>query len=129
MERSSFKRASVPIRDMEAPSSSVITKWIPFLCAGAAVGVSIIALNELKNVRKELILMKRENFNGSEFTNRMENMENQLKILADFVQNRDKVSKESNIIKNVVLESQQENIHIINDEEYEEIEVTDDETE
>ena len=41
-----------------ATTVSDFSKWIPLICAGAAVGVGIIALKEIKNIRKELILVK-----------------------------------------------------------------------
>ena len=37
-----------------------LSKWIPLVCAGAAVGVSILALKEIKNVRRELIELKND---------------------------------------------------------------------
>ena len=130
-----FKRPTFPnsIPDIEitpqAPSN--ISRWIPLMCAGAAAGISIVALQEMKNVRKELIAIKRENGLNEELSKRMENMEQQLKLLADFVQNKHNVTKESKIVRNAVNSegTAQENVRIINDEEYEEVEVTDDETE
>ncbi len=131
-----FKRPTFPksIPDIEitpqAPPSN-ISKWIPLMCAGAAAGISIVALQEIKNVRKELIAIKRENGLNEEFSKRMENMEKQLKLLAEFIQNKDNITKESKIVRNAV-ESEpksEQNVRIINDEEYEEVEVTDDEAE
>ena len=107
---------------------STLSKWIPLLCAGAAAGVSIIALKEIKNVRKELITLKKEQMskNGNdELNKRMILMEDQFKILTDFIKNKE--SKQSEIIKNAVKES--ETIKVINSDEYEEVEVTDDEAE
>ena len=46
-------------------TTSLLAKWIPLICAGAAVGVSIMALKEIKNVRKDLILLKKEQMNNS----------------------------------------------------------------
>ena len=128
-----FKRPTFPknVPEIEitrqAPFS--ISKWIPLMCAGAAAGISIVALQEMKNVRKELIAIKRENGLNEELSKRMENMEQQLKLLADFVQNKDKVAKESKIVRNAVDSdaTTEQNVRIINDEEYEEVEVTDDE--
>ena len=113
-------------------NTSTVTKWIPLLFAGAAAGVSIIALNEIKKVRKEIISIKKDQSGaslGDEINKRMENMEGQLKLLADFVQNKETLTKKSNIIRNAVNESELNDVHIINGEEYEEVEVTDDENE
>ena len=35
-------------------TANVLSKWVPLICAGTAVAVSIIAIKEIKNVRKEL---------------------------------------------------------------------------
>ena len=133
MKRPVFSK-SIPEIDTPKQLSSIsssVSKWIPLICAGAAAGISIIALQEIKNVRKDIILLKKEQ-NGSllneEINKRMENMEIQLKMLGDFIKNKNKVSKESAVIKNAVSESL-DNIQIINGEEYEEVEVTDDEEE
>ena len=129
-----FKRPTFPknIPDIEVTTQagSTISRWIPLMCAGAAAGISIVALQEMKNVRRELIAIKRENGLNEELSKRMENMEQQLKLLADFVQNKDKVTKESKIVRNAVDSdaTTEQNVRIINDEEYEEVEVTDDET-
>jgi hypothetical protein len=109
--------------------TSSVTKWIPFIFAGVAAGIGVIALHEIKNVKKELIAIKKEqNTNvNDEINKRMENMENQLKTLTNFITNKNKVEKDSNVIKNVVQETPE--VTIINEDEYEEIEVTDDEAE
>jgi hypothetical protein len=120
-----------PLPDMEqatASSSSIVVRWLPFICAGAAAGISIVALQELKAMRKELVAVKGQApSQPSDFNKRMDTMERQLKMLADFVENKQKITKESDVIRNVVSES--DNVRIINDEEYEEVEVTDDEEE
>jgi len=119
-----------PLPDMEqatAGSSSIVVRWLPFICAGAAAGISIVALQELKAMRKELVAVKAQAPQPSDFNKRMDTMERQLKMLADFVENKQKITKESDVIRNVVSET--DNVRIINDEEYEEVEVTDDEEE
>ena len=92
MKRPVFSK-SIPEIDTPKQLSS-ISKWIPLICAGAAAGISIIALQEIKNVRKDIILLKKEQ-NGSllneEINKRMENMEIQLKMLGDFIKNKNKV--------------------------------------
>ena len=134
MERISKKVSFVPkapVAEVETATKntlSTLSKWIPLLCAGAAAGVSIIALKEIKNVRRELMIVKKEQNPSAnvELNNRMKSMEDQLKLLTDFIKNKDKVTKETEIIKNVVKE--QPPVTIINNDEYEEVEVTDDET-
>ena len=124
--------AAAPEIDTVKTTASTLSKWIPLLCAGAAAGVSIIALKEIKNVRKELITLKREQNKehpvNDELNKRMLAMEDQLKLLTDFIKNKEKVTKETEIIRNVV-QTPQQPVKIINDEEYEEVEVTDDEAE
>jgi hypothetical protein len=126
-----IKKPKMP--DIETvTNSSVVSRWIPLICAGAAAGISIVALQEIKNVRKEIITLKKENSTNSlsdELNKKIENMEAQLKTLADFIQNKDKITKESEVIRNVVKQSEEPSVRIINDEEYEEVEVTDDEAE
>lgn len=112
--------------------TSSVTKWIPLIFAGVAAGISVIALHEIKNVRKELVAIKKDqNTNVTEEINkRIENMENQLKTLTDFITNKNKVQKDSSVIKNVVQETPEVNIiNEDNEDEYEEVEVTDDEAE
>ena len=122
---------------------NTVAKWVPLLCAGAAVGVSIIALKEIQNVRKELTLKK--NVPDEELAKRLEIMELQLKKLSDFIMVPKNVAKHVNpkkhptnnvldeVIKNV-MNSPQTEMKIINENEkfdpgeYEEVEVTDDET-
>ena len=44
---------------------SNVTKWLPFICAGAAVGVSILALKELKKIKNEMVVVKNQQINVS----------------------------------------------------------------
>ena len=85
---------------------------------------------EIKNVRNELIHLKKDNNtkgNDSELTKKMELLEEQLKTITDYLKNKDTVDKRKNIIiKNVIPQKEQE-VKIIDNDEYEEIEVTDDE--
>ena len=125
---SPFAKSATP--DMEqviTSPPSVVSKWLPFICAGAAAGISIVALQEIKAMRKELVAVKAQAPQPNDFDKRMDTMERQLKMLADFVENKQKITKESDVIRNVVTET--DNLRIINDEEYEEVEVTDDEAE
>ena len=116
-----------PEIETEITSLSNLSKWIPLLCAGAAAGISIIALKEIKNIRSELVTIKSTKNGNGDLDKRMLMMEEQFKILTDFIKNKESVNKKSEIIKNAVRES--ENVNIINSDEYEEVEVTDDEVE
>ena len=66
MERVS-KKMSFKVPEIETVTAtsakttiSTISRWVPLICAGAAAGVSMIALKEIKNVRRELITLKKE---------------------------------------------------------------------
>jgi len=125
---SPFTKTPIPeMENLSSGSSSVVARWLPFICAGAAAGISIVALQEIKAMRKELVVVKTQAPQPGDFNKRMDTMERQLKMLADFVENKQKITKESDVIRNVVNET--DNVRIINDEEYEEVEVTDDESE
>jgi hypothetical protein len=103
---------------------SALAKWVPLICAGAAVGVSVIALKEIKNVRKEMLLLKKEQMSSTDsgLSKRIEMMEKQLNIMNEYLKNQSGGKCEP-IIKNAV---KNEEINVINDEEeYEEVEVTD----
>jgi hypothetical protein len=136
-------------------TANVLSKWIPLICAGAAVGVSIIALKEIKNVRKEVLLMKKEQLvsvNNTELTEKIERMDEQLRRITEYLTNQNKMKPENNTtnqrkqkkskknsdqdekIINQVLPKKMDKVNIINDEPDEddneveiEIEVTDDE--
>jgi len=127
---------ATPVKGIDVESAtkttvSTLSKWVPLLCAGAAAGVSIIALKEIKNVRREIMVLKKEQTKpqNEELTNRMLAMEDQLRLLTEFIKNKDKVNKEAEVIRNVVKETPPAPVTIINNEEYEEVEVTDDEEE
>ena len=130
----------VPEATTEAvQKASTLSGWIPLICAGAAAGVSIVALTEIKKLRKEITDIKTVSTNESSelLGKRMENMESQLKTLTEFIKNKNEIESASEtikrsvpptgVVKNVV--DQNDGIQIINGEEYEEVEVTDDESE
>jgi hypothetical protein len=114
-------------------------KWIPLLCAGAAAGISIIALKEIKNVKNEIIALKAKGPDNSDLSKKMESFEVQLKTITDYLKSKSEIKNNfipkvsGDVIKNVVKENI---VKIINEvkvepgleDEYEEIEVTDDET-
>jgi len=117
-----------------------ITKWIPFICAGAAIGVGIIALKEIKNVREELLTLKQIKPDSTTLLC-MERMQTQISSLNERISKNNiskfqptvvdvKEEKKNNIIKNATVIEKE--VNIINEDdgdEYEEIEVTDDELE
>ena len=88
-----------------------LSKWIPLICAGAAVGVSILALKEIKNVRRELIDLKNEqivnvpNLETKQFDpellKRIELMDEQIVKISKYLgsqQNKEKKPKINKII-------------------------------
>ena len=113
------------------PGMSSLAKWVPLICAGAAVGVSILALKEIKNVRKELIVMKKEQVNPGkdELNSRIELMDEQLRKITQYLANQNKpVKQKENVIIKEALPDEPEKVKIINSENEEEYEeVTDDE--
>ena len=125
------KRTSfLPVKTIPEIEPNHLIKWIPLLCAGAAAGISIIALKEIKNVKNEIIALKGKSPDNSDLSKKMESFEIQLKTITDYL--KAKSEPKDNVIKNVVKESL---VKIINEpepepeDEYEEIEVTDDEAE
>jgi hypothetical protein len=118
---------------MDLPETKCITsnmaKWIPLICAGAAFGVSIIALKEIKNVRKELINFKHPTVDSG-LNKRIQTMDDQLTKITEYLKN----NQSNGIIKKVPLPKKQ--VTIINEpgpeivsDEFEEVEVTDSESE
>ena len=119
---------------------SAVSKWVPLFCATAAVGVGIIALKEIKNVRKELIILKKEQVVKQAtipetLTKKIEKLDEQVNRLTTYLEQKKpqkpkKPVQENVVLKNVVQEQPQP-VNIINGadeyEEYEEVEVTDDE--
>jgi hypothetical protein len=116
--------------------SSSITKFLPFLCAGAAVGVSILALKELKKFKAEIVLVKNQQQSVKTdpvLTKKLELLEDQLKRINLFLANKN--SPRNGVMKNVLKTEIPKEVKIINDTEtpqdveYEEVEVTDEEEE
>jgi len=143
-----LKVPSIPMTTPSVQKSDDVmkmaAKWIPLICAGAAIGVSVIALKEIHNTRKELMNLKKEQLtvptnSGNEILGKkMELMESQLAKITEYLRNSQRpmgppppVRREEIIKKAVIPET--EEVKIINEspdeDEYEEIEVTDDETE
>jgi hypothetical protein len=129
---------------------SIVTKLVPFICAGAAVGVSILALKELKKIKNEMLLVKNKQNTvvpnnvvkpDPEMVKKMDRFELEFKKINEYLMNNN--SKNPKIIKNVLKQEPLKEIKIINepvkesvkiiepesDVEYEEVEVTDDEEE
>jgi len=118
----------------ETVKSSAITKLLPFICAGTAIGVSILALKELKKVKSELVVVKTQQPIAAKpdptISKKMEQLEEQMKRMNEYLLKNN--SKNPKIIKNVVTTEIPKEVKIINEPEnveYEEIEVTDDESE
>ncbi len=129
------KRGSsrIKIADISSPSieSDALSKWLPFVFAGGAVGIALFALIELKNTKKEITNKFNENKN---IENKMEILEAQLKDISNHLKinsNKPQPRHTPPKSKKVIVEPEAEpEINIINDEdEYEEVEVTDDEEE
>lgn len=131
----------VPIVMSTKPSDTVIntaSKWIPLICGAAAIGVSIFALKEIHNTRRELMNLKKEQLTGGDneiISKKMEIMESQLSKITEYLRNQQRptnppiIPKKEPEIKPVKVEP--ETVQIINEtqeDEYEEIEVTDDES-
>ena len=129
---------------------SMVTKLVPFICAGAAVGVSILALKELKKIKNEMLLVKNKQSTvptnvvkpDPEMVKKMDRFEIEFKKINEYLMNNN--PKNPKIIKNVLKPEPVKGINkIINepevvvkpvveqesDVEYEEVEVTDDEEE
>ena len=114
--------------------SSSITKFLPFLCAGAAVGVSILALKELKKFKAEIVLVKNQQQSVKTdpvLTKKLELLEDQLKRINLFLANKN--SPRNGVMKNVLKTEIPKEVKIINEPEenveYEEVEVTEEEEE
>ena len=124
---SSIMKTKCPIDNMDTSSLSSFSKWVPLICAGAAIGVSVLALKEIKNVRKELNLKLNTPSSNADVSQKIEQMDAQLKKITSYLTKHPKVKSEKEIIKTKIVP---ETIKIINEpapEEYEEVEVTDDE--
>ena len=135
----SFTKPSVP--KMKVPGevliekSSIVTKLLPFICAGTAVGISVLALKELKKIKNEMVVLKNQQTSvksDPEISKKMDRFEIELKKINEFLMNNN--PKNPKIIKSVLKTEIPENVNIINEEpqepeetEYEEVEVTDDE--
>ena len=134
-----------PQVSLKSSNGSTITKFLPFICAGAAVGVSILALKELKKIKAEMVLVKNQQNNVQVskpttdplLSKKMEQLEEQLKRVNLYLANKNSPRSNSKIIKNVLKTEIPKEVKIINEEpvvvpaneeiEYEEVEVTDDE--
>ena len=125
MEKS-FKKPRVPDMPSIADNVNPFIKWAPLICAGSAIGLSIFVLREMKKTRHEIFLLKSEQGvkENPMMYEKMENLERQLKTITEYIKNN-----KNKVVKNVVIDPVPTEINIINDDEYEEVEVTDDEAE
>ena len=119
---------------VKSGTKSLITKWLPFIAAGTAVGVSVLALKELRKIKNEMVLVKNQQSSSPkgydpDISKKMESFEIQLKKINEFLMNNN--SKNPKIIKSMLKSQVPDQPTIINepddDIEYEEVEVTDDE--
>jgi hypothetical protein len=118
--------------------AGTLSKWVPLLCAGTAFGIGIIALKEIKNVRKELIMAKKEQLTkvpDKDLVQRIENMDQQLRKITEYLSNQSKPKTSPKIIPQAVKKDLNK-VNIVNEDEDDEeeeveieIEVTDDEKE
>jgi predicted RND superfamily exporter protein len=137
MSKSIPTKVNIPkinVNDTIKKSTSSVTKWLPFICAGTAVGVSILALKELKKIKNEMSVVKNQQINTTVksdplLNKKMEQLEEQLKKINEYLMNNN--PKNPKIMKNVVKTEIPKEVKIINEPEegveYEEVEVTDDE--
>jgi len=121
--------------EIKTSTTSIVTKFLPIICAGAAVGVSILALKELKKIKAEMVLVKNQQQNNVVKTDpvlskKMEQLDEQLKRVNLYLAQKNSPRTDSKIIKNILKTELPKEVTIINndnDVEYEEVEVTDDE--
>jgi hypothetical protein len=79
--------------------AQTLSKWIPLLCAGAAVGVSVIALKEIKNVRKDLIALNLQKTNtpppaiDNSVLEKIKQMDTQLIKISEYLARQQKQNK------------------------------------
>ena len=109
--------------DLMAGASDSLLKWAPLVCAGVALGIGVLALNEIRSMKDDFVNKKTDN---SEITKKMENMDTQMKKMNEYL-----AKKDSNpVIKAVLKTDVPAPVNVVNyesQEEYEEVEVTDDE--
>ena len=64
---------------------STLTKWMPLACAGAALGLGIIAIKEMRSMKAQVIEIKKNNSPSSDLTQRMEAMDLQIRKISGFL--------------------------------------------
>jgi hypothetical protein len=76
-----------------------ISKWVPLICAGSAIGISLFALKEIKNTRRELVNLKKEQYtapNNDKLEKKMELLEKQLNKITEFLKNTQQQQRYTN---------------------------------
>jgi hypothetical protein len=139
--------------ELSTETKSNLVKWVPLICAGAALGVGIIALKEIKSIQTEFRSMK-VNITDSQSSNKQ--LEEQILYISGYIKENEKnkpskrnekaektektqnFEKLEKVVEKIVrppspvikkeLNVIEKEINIINDDEYEEVEVTDDES-
>jgi len=116
----------IPEPDMEmlAEGTEMLLKWAPLICAGIALGVSVLALNELRSMKEDVVSIKKEKTDLTDIHKKMDTTDAQMKKMNEYLSKRDK----NPVIKSMVPPEIPDNVNVINqEEEYEEVEVTDNE--
>ncbi len=119
-----------------SPTMATLTKWTPLLLAGVAVGVSFVAIKEMKNVRKEMTELKNKSTSTTDSdanNKKLDSLEQEIKKITEYLRNQNKTSnriRPTNIVKNART-TPSSKINIVNESESEftEVEVTDSEAE
>jgi hypothetical protein len=131
------KRSGSRIKMIETQTidTDAVSKWIPYVFAGGALGIALFALREIKNTKNEITTIKSQN-GTKNIEKKMELLEEQLKCISDHLKvnsNKPQPRHTPQKVKNIIIEPEPEpKVNIINDydeSEYEEVEVTDDEEE
>jgi len=123
-----------------------IVKWMPLFVAGSAIGVSIIALKEIKNTRRDLIKLTTEQQNkpieppDDTLFKKIEQMDGQIRKISMFLSELEQKKQRENvqvrepiIIKKIINDYEEkvkeENVKEENVKQYQKekiIEITDD---
>ena len=120
------RKPRLNIIDTESLNMDSFSKWMPFICAGSAIGLSIFVLRELKKTKDEMHTLTKANSNDPGVSKKLSELEKQLNTISEYIKNTK--SRKSPIIKKaVVIDPEPTIINEATDSEYEEIEVTDDE--
>ena len=129
MDKVSKKPKLSVLSDIDSDSLDMgsFGKWMPFICAGSAIGLSIFVLRELKKTKEEMQSSATKVHSDPEVSKKLSDLEKQMKTITEYIKNN-KTIKQPIIKKAVVIEPEPNIINSSIDSEYEEVEVTDDES-